>query len=59
MVVVASYGQGVSSQRVPLQGWRVLEDVQAEGGEQESLEIYGEWVMQLMEVPKMEVWKMH
>lgn len=59
MVVVASYGQGVLSQRVLLQGWRVLEDVQAEGGEQESLEIYGEWVMQSMEVPKMEVWKMH
>ena len=59
MVVVASYGQGVSSQRVLLQGWRVLEDVQAEGGEQEGLEIYGEWVMQWMEVPKMEVWKMH
>ena len=55
MVVVASYGQGVLSQRVPLQGWRVFEDVQAEGGEQEGLEIYGKWVMQWMEVPKMEV----
>ena len=66
MVVVASYGPGALSQRVALQGQRVLENVQVKDGEQEAQEVYDEWAMQVMvedacpmEVPKMEVWRMH
>ena len=66
MAVVASYGPGAPSQRVALQGQRVLENVQVKDGEQEAQEVYDERAMQAMaedacpmEVPKMEVWRMH
>ena len=66
MVVGASYGAGALSQRVALQGQRVLENVQVKDGEQEAQEVYDEWAMQAMvedvrpmEVPKREVWRMH